>query len=190
MHRVINIKWAHGKFQFHFHSSLAIIILNFFRFSYTDLMRRCLKKRRKNSHFLPHQRVIEIEPNMNFAEDDESDDFLESCNTFTNLLSRNFCDDDNTLLASKTKHMNNHFHFQNSYQSSRTNSSSLAQPRKRADTLGSASLTVAAALNINLSSLGPLYSSPTAARKESSSSSSNRVSRAPSPAPENNRFTN
>jgi hypothetical protein len=169
------------------------------------LLCRCLRNRqKKNLHLLPHQRIIENKSrsmNMSLAEEDESNIFLEkleSCNnTFTNLLSRNFCDDgsnDDRLLAKK--HKINNETFQNSYyQSSRTNpttsqlSTTNAQPRKRADTLGSASLTVAAALNINLSSLGPLYSSSPAVRKESSSSSSNRVSRAPSPAPENNRFT-
>lgn len=170
---------------------------------------RCLRNRRstKNLHLLPHQRVIENKTRSpSFPEEDESSIFLESLeqscnNTFTNLLSRNFCDDDGSnddhrmLLA---KHKINNETFQNSY--SRTNpptntsqlSTTHAQLRKRADTLGSASLTVAAALNINLSSLGPLYSNSSsshAARKESSSSSSNRVSRAPSPAPENNRFT-
>lgn len=72
---------------------------------------------------------------------------------------------------------------QQSQQSSTTSSTHGLMPRKRADTFhGSASLTVAAALNnINLSSLGPFCTSPTPTKD--SSNSSNRVSRAQSPAP-------
>lgn len=135
------------------------------------------------------------------------ENFSSSCDTFTRLLSRNFCDDRTRRLSSVNQQLalvtmpisqTNNVTFQNSDQSSCTNLSHTRhhqhqhqqsqhapapgpQPRKRADTFhGTASLTVAAALNnINLSSLGPFCTSSNPTKE--SSSSSNRVSRAPSP---------
>lgn len=135
------------------------------------------------------------------------ENFSSSCDTFTRLLSRNFCNDRTRRLSSVNQQLalvtmpisqTNNVTFQNSDQSSCTNLSHTRhqqhqhqqsqhapapgpQPRKRADTFhGTASLTVAAALNnINLSSLGTFSTSSNPTKE--SSSSSNRVSRAPSP---------
>lgn len=170
------------------------------------------KQRRKNFHFLlPHQRVIDNCSKPPFRRSRLFDNFY-SCETFTRLLSRNFFDDgqwgirssinNRKLAESKISSLYNNVNFQNSDQFSCANISLRQQqhhhqqsqqsaansstpcplPRKRADTFhGTPSLTVAAALNnINLSSLGPLCTSPTPTKD--SSNSSNRVSRAPSPA--------
>lgn len=139
--------------------------------------RKFSPKLRKAPH-LPHQVVREgrnafapnfgIFPGNEFASlaTETNRDEGPPTNTFTNLLKTNFLDP--KPLAPTN------FDTQNSFPEQ---SSSHAAVAAKSRLMTPAGLSVAAALNINLSSLGPLYSS--AVTKDASSS--NRVSRAASP---------
>lgn len=160
------------------------------------------------SHYLPHQQVRKLLPgyfNRGFSGISNgifSENYFNNMNgiaattrlfgengsrdMFTNLLKTNFLSktvtlDQNQLADTKT-------HTQNSLLSGQSSHSTPAAAKSRTESTP-AGLSVAA-LNINLSSLGPLYSNAGSISRDTNSS--NRVSRAASPSlgnsAENNRF--
>lgn len=157
---------------------------NSFLHNQRKLCRHLRQRNLKRSCHLPHQIVKYKSQNVgenslgakggsrftvvptNLA-DDESKSML------TNLLKKNFLDqpvslDQNQLASTDT-------HTQNLILSDQFSQSTTLAAKNRVDCLP-AGLAVAAALNINLSSLGPLYS-----RARTNTSSSTRASRATSP---------
>lgn len=152
------------------------------------------------SHYLPHQQVRRAIPGLSnrsfkgnfydnyFGVSSKMFGDNGSRNIFTNLLKTNFLN--KTLYTDQNQLANTNTHNQNLILSDQSSHSTPAVAAKSRTESSRAGLSVAA-LNINLSSLGPLYASAAGAISKESNSS-NRVSRAASPSlgqsAENNRF--
>ena len=182
----VSISFVFPFFLFFFEIAFQLFSFLFLDHLKIDFYRNFPTNSIENRRRLPHQRIKSAERSKNLLRGFAAS--LGSGNTFTNLLKTNFLA--NSLDQTQLAHTQN-THTQNLLSDQFSRPTTLAGGKSRAHTLVPAGMSVAAALNINLSSLGP-FGGYIGASHSKETNSSARVSRAASPSlgssAENNRF--